>query len=92
MFTSGEVRFAVDIYSLGIVIYWLVAGRGPYVGLPPFQVRCAAPDLYSRVPEILGAGVGCHGVAPGAAAIQACMGSMRGWVQPPSPSPIGSMC
>ncbi|PRW58290.1 Mitogen-activated kinase kinase kinase 13-A [Chlorella sorokiniana] len=38
MFTSGEVRFAVDIYSLGIVIYWLVAGEGPYAGLPPYQV------------------------------------------------------
>lgn len=30
----------MDVYSLGIVIYWLVAGEGPYVGLPPYQVRC----------------------------------------------------
>lgn len=31
----------MDIYSLGIVMYWLVAGEGPYAGLAPYQVRCS---------------------------------------------------
>lgn len=81
MFTSGEVRFAVDIYSLGIVIYWLVAGRGPYVGLPPFQVRCTAPAC------TVGRRCRLPWCAQGAVAIQACMGSMHGWVQPPISHP-----
>ncbi len=34
----------MDIYSLGIVIYWLVAGEGPYAGLPPYQVRHGLPS------------------------------------------------
>ncbi|KAL4430886.1 hypothetical protein ABPG75_006142 [Micractinium tetrahymenae] len=38
IFTVGQVRFAVDIYSLGIALFWMCTGESPYAGLAPFQV------------------------------------------------------
>lgn len=42
IFTSGEVRFAVDTYGLGIVLFYMVQGHGPFTGLAPFQVGAAS--------------------------------------------------
>lgn len=39
VFTSGEVQPALDLFSLGIVLYWMMTGEEPYAGLAPYQVR-----------------------------------------------------
>jgi len=45
VFTSGEVQPALDMYSLGIVLYWMVAREEPFVGLAPYQVRIWARSM-----------------------------------------------
>lgn len=54
IFTCGEIRFAVDVYALGVVVFWMCKGEGPYTGLAPFQVvGRKLEEVHRRLPLAL---------------------------------------